>query len=196
MTRSRERASGARALTLCAAVASLSVAGHALGGGHLPSVAALVVALAMTFPATVPLTRGTLRPWPTIGLLGLGQAAWHVVLTLLTPGAAHATSGAPLDQVPDHHAALSLTAPGAAFDLSMAPRMWLGHLVGALLLGAVIGHLDAAADRLSDHATRALRLLRVPPLRVPDAVPGPVAFFAPFVAAVPSSSLGARAPPR
>lgn len=198
MTRGREPASGTRALTVCASVASLSVAGHALGGGHLPSFAALVVAFAITFPATVPLTRRTLRPVPTIGLLGVGQAAWHVVLTLLTPGAAHSAPADPLGHVGghDHSAALPLGSSGQTLDLSMTPRMWLGHLLGALFLGAVIGHLDAAADRLCDSATRALRLLAVPRLRVPDTVRSTVAFVPAFVGAVPCSSLGARAPPR
>lgn len=198
MTRSREPVSGARAVTVSLVVASLSVAGHALGGGHLPSPAALVVALAVTFPAAVPLTRRTLRPAPTILLLGLGQALWHLLLTVLTPGASHAASVPSLDHTGGHghQAGVSLGSPDGGIDLSMTPRMWLGHLLGALLVGAVIGHLDAAADRLCENATRALRLLVVPPVRAPETVRRCIAFAPPFVAAVPASSLGARAPPR
>ncbi len=198
MTRSREPASGARAFTVCSVVALLSVAGHALGGGHLPSAAALVVAFAVTFPAAVPLTRRTLRPGPTILLLGVGQLLWHVLLTVLTPGASHTAPAAPLDHVGghSHQVGMALATSERGFDLSMTPRMWLGHLLGALLVGAVIGHLDAAADRLCESATRALRLLVVPVVRVPDTVRRNVAFVPAFVGAVPYSSLGARAPPR
>ena len=119
-----------------AAVASLAVAAHGIGGGGLPDTAALTLLLAVCTGVgaiVVGLPVLTRSRWALLGALAAGQGAGHLALTLVVD--AHTHSAVP------------------------APAMLAAHAAATVVCAALIG----TAERLHGPATNVLRAVLEPP---------------------------------
>ncbi len=124
------RARSARAALLASVVLTLALVGHRLGGGALPTLAAVGgLWVALVGPCAV-LARGRLR-WPTlVSVLGTGQAGLHLAFGALTAAPSPIASGMPSGH--DHMALHGIPTLGA--DASMT----LAHLGATVVTAALL----------------------------------------------------------
>jgi hypothetical protein len=106
-----------RTSAVATVILALASGAHLAGGGELPAPAILLAVLALTALGSTTATRLRLRFPAMAALLGGGQLALHEVFT-------------------------AFGAPGA--EAAGAPTLHAGHLAGADVLPAALGHAHAA----------------------------------------------------
>ena len=132
-----------RALTLPCVLFASGLAGHAAGGGLVPTGSVLVALFVLTVVAVAPFARAPLRPATALALLIGGQGLLHAGLELLSSAAGPAPTvmcGASMGAM--------AAAPSTSCHVMMhggaaSPRLAIPVLSGGHLV-MVLGHIAAA----------------------------------------------------
>lgn len=188
-----------RAALVTSLAVSLAVAGHVLGGGQLPAVAALAGSAAVLLAPAAWLARRQLSFATLFGVLGAGQLMLHTAFTALSPGASCLPQlplsrsphfQLPLTQLPlfqlplagslphSGHAGLSCSAAMESMpvgDGGDSPAMLAGHLLATVATAWLLRSGEAALWQLLAWLRPVVRLPRpagfTPATRRPRAWP-------------------------
>ena len=182
-----------RGLTAGSVATLVAAASHGLGGGGLPGVAGLALALAFSVIVGVALAG---RRLPLVRLAAsviLSQLAFHVVFSTLGGAGETMTTGH------GHHSEVVVTT--AAQSVAHASStMWLAHAAAALVTTLALVFGERAFYGLRDTARMLLTALFTPPAATAVAIdraplPAPMTFFAPRIVREFHAALGVRGPP-
>jgi hypothetical protein len=151
-----------RAALVTSLAVSLAVAGHVLGGGQLPDIAALAGSAAVLLAPAAWLARRQLSFATLFGVLGAGQLMLHTAFTALSPGAS-CLPQLPLSQLPltllpltgglahSGHAGLSCSAAMESMPMGEGGdslAMLAGHLLATLAVAWLLRSGEAALWQL------------------------------------------------
>jgi hypothetical protein len=145
-----------RALTLPSVLFTGGLAGHAAGGGLIPSASVLVPLFVLTVVTVAPFARAPVKPAAALALLIGGQGLLHAALQLLSGTAVSAPTvmcGAGTGAMAASSSTTSchlMTHSGAASHGLAMPLISGGHLVmllGHLAAAVVVGVWLAAGER-------------------------------------------------
>ncbi|MFF2315050.1 hypothetical protein ACFVTE_02140 [Arthrobacter sp. NPDC058097] len=189
-----------RAALVTSLAFSLAVAGHVLGGGQLPDIAALAGSAAVLLAPAAWLARRQLSLPTLFGMLGAGQLMLHTAFTALSPGAS-CLPQLPLSQLPHFqlpltqlplagslahsgHAGLSCSAAMENMPMGAggnSPAMLAGHVLATLATAWLLRSGETALGQLLAWLRPLVRLPR--PAGFTPAIHRPGAWPTVFVAA-------------
>ncbi len=149
------RARAARAAYAAGVSTFTALGGHVLVGGHLPSLAAIAVPLALAFALALQLSARTSR-WALALTVGLSQALFHLTFSIgsgaLTVGSASAHA---------HHVD-AVTVTGLAGGAESSAAMTAAHVAAAVLTYAALRRADVVLAAARGAAAWLARRLTAP----------------------------------
>jgi hypothetical protein len=185
---------GALASSFATFVAAFS---HVLGGGALPSTAAIALSFALALLACTALAGRTLSLWRTTASVGFSQLLFHGLFSTVM-----GTSTLSIPSHPGHaHVDAVITSSGTAAAAGHSASMWVAHAGAAALTVVAIRYAELALVALRASASLFRGVFSAPPVPVhvsrDDAAPriGCIARITPRDHSVLFSALRHRGPP-
>lgn len=137
----------------------IAAASHGLGGGGLPGIAGLALALVFSVIVSTALVGRRLPVVRLAASVALSQLAFHVVFSTLGGAGEVITTGG-------HHGAVHVTT--AAESVAHAsPLMWIAHTVAAVVTVAALAYGERAITAIVDIARTLLGALLSPTVSAP-----------------------------
>ena len=152
-----------RALVFLAVAVSLTISGHAIGGGSISGAAVVVLAL-LVWPVALLGSRRQRSVRHLLPVLVAVQLAGHAVIAFFSTAATGASAGTCVTHL-THHGHVVLDCDTSAATASMTahgstPAMTAAHLGAALVLSVVLARCEALLWRVVDLVVPNLPRLR------------------------------------